>query len=192
MITKKTIRNKKIDIQMNKGKNWDRVTAIATAVLAIVAVGSTIYTNWSLHTLEYYQNRPYVGTNKITPIFTESEKPEERVCVIDADIQNFGILPAYDVRVSYTWKIQDANTEKVLRETKEQRVKELGCLFQNEKRTFKLYIRDSESLLNENNQLIIDYELRYLHPGRGKEKKTTVKCIYYYKKDLIIRKIDAN
>lgn len=176
---------------MNKDKCWGKLTAIATAVVAIAAVGGTIWTSINLYTVNYYQNRPYVGTNKITPIFAESEMPQERLCIIDADIQNFGILPAYDVKVSYTWKIQDAYTEKVLRETKEQREKELGCLFQNEKRTFKLFIRDSESLLNENNQLIINYELRYLHPGRVKEEKTTVECIYYYKKYLFIRKIDV-
>ena len=175
---------------MNKDKNWSSiVTAIATVVVAIAAIVGNIYISIHFNTLEYYQNRSYVGTKKITPKFTKSDTLQE-ILYINADIQNFGILPAYDVRVTYTWKIQNANTKEVLRK-KEQREKELGCLFQDEKRSFKLFIYDFEPLLNENNQLIINYELRYLHPSRDKEEKTTVECIYYYKKDLFIRKIDA-
>jgi hypothetical protein len=159
---------------------------VVSIIFSVGSLGLGVFNIFKAQRLENLQIRPYVGLTSITP--------ELSALRFDAELENYGTLPAYDVSVNYKWKLQDTKTDTMLPRYPNDgswRKREYGCLFHRQKILFGIPFHYWTQLQgNKDYKLIINCEIHYLRPNRDKEE-TAFECEYSYKGDIIITKSDA-
>lgn len=146
---------------------------IPTVIMSVVALVSAIFSILHAQNVTETQFRPYVSIAKITPSLSDD------FLDVNAEIENFGILPAYELRVTYTYKIEPSESPET-----SGKEKKLGCLFHKQKIPFIFTI--PKNRLEEDYQLVISYKLYYKRPDSKKEETTSLKCRYYDKEKYTV------